>query len=337
MKDIVLITAYTPDVERTDNLRELIKKIKSFGYDVCLSTHTPTPQYIIDRCDYFIFDSKNEINTDRDITYWFTFTAVVNPPSPHFTIEYKPYKTMATHIVPIIRLVVGGLSYLKSLNAKKVYLLEYDSEILSDEIFKKMSMDLDVTPVSAFYEDSRNNKNLYCFGPILGLNLDVVNPSMITTDDSDLVSLYREYFNDKKLPSTEMVIYDYLWSNYQITWNNISDFDGSLRYDTSAGKSPYSNKNTYIFHTYKDALYFFCTNESSEVWKFDLIINDTNNVLISNPGTWVWRKLLESNDIEKLKNIKIIMDGEMVHEINIPDGNPSEVINQWVGFIPHFE
>ena len=42
MKEIVLISAYTPDVERQDNLRELIKSLKELNYRVCLVTHTKT-------------------------------------------------------------------------------------------------------------------------------------------------------------------------------------------------------------------------------------------------------------------------------------------------------
>ena len=53
MKEIVLISAYTPELHQIDRLRDLIISLKKLNYRVCLATHTPTPQDIIDRCDYF--------------------------------------------------------------------------------------------------------------------------------------------------------------------------------------------------------------------------------------------------------------------------------------------
>ena len=57
MKEIVLISAYTPELHQIDRLRDLIISFKKLNYRVCLATHTPTPQDIIDRCDYFLYDS----------------------------------------------------------------------------------------------------------------------------------------------------------------------------------------------------------------------------------------------------------------------------------------
>ena len=56
MKEIVLISAYTPDTPTQDNLRELIKSLKDLNYRICLMTHTSTPSDIVDRCDYYVYD-----------------------------------------------------------------------------------------------------------------------------------------------------------------------------------------------------------------------------------------------------------------------------------------
>ena len=53
MKEIVLISAYTPDTEKQDNLRELIKSLKELNYRICLAIHSQTPLDIINRCDYY--------------------------------------------------------------------------------------------------------------------------------------------------------------------------------------------------------------------------------------------------------------------------------------------
>ena len=69
MKEIVLISAYTPTIDKQDKLRELILTLKNLNYRVCLATHTSTPQDIVDRCDYYIYDVENKVLYDPDIKY----------------------------------------------------------------------------------------------------------------------------------------------------------------------------------------------------------------------------------------------------------------------------
>lgn len=330
--ELVLITAYTPTVERLDNLRELIKQIKKFGYSVCVITHTPTPQDIIDRCDYFIFDSKNDVNRERDICYWTSFTSYIE--NPYFTIRYKPYNVMSTHIIPIVRLVIGGLSYLKSLNVKKVYMMEYDSKFLKDDILKKMSLDLDDVTISAICTDSLRNENEYVFGPLIGLNLEKINPNLMTTNPNELLELYRRYFNDNIFPITEKILYRTLWSNYSIIWNNLNDFADNIVFDISATDSFYNTKNTYVFHSYKDTLYFFCSNDTEDDWEFNLIINDKNFSIVSSKKSWLWTPIMQTENVE---TIKIFLNDELKHEMNIPNDDRHDFINRWIMFEPHFE
>lgn len=329
--EIVLITAYTPTIERIDNLRDLVRKIKSLGYSICLITHSNTPQDIIDRCDYFIFDTENEVNTDRDICYWTLYTANNNG-SPYFTIKYKPYDVMSTHIVPIMRLMIGGLTYLKCLNHKKVYALEYDSEIINDDIFKKMSIDLESSTISAIYVDELNNKEVYSFGPLIGVNLEKLDPTIMPTDSIELLRLYREYFNRKQFPVTEKIIYDILWSKYDITWNDINQFENSLKYNVSTINKFYSKKNTFVFHIHDKTLYFFCGNKSLETWNFDLLINDKNISVQVAENSWLWIPLIES---EKLKTIKVFLDNKFVYENSVSPETVEETLNEWVVFEKH--
>jgi len=72
MKELILILAYTPTSEKQDKLRDLIMSLKSFNYRVCLSTHTSTPQDIIDKCEYFLYDEENPVLWDDELKYWST-------------------------------------------------------------------------------------------------------------------------------------------------------------------------------------------------------------------------------------------------------------------------
>lgn len=331
--EIILVTSYTPTTEKIDSLRELIKKIKSSGYKVCLATHTSTPQDIIDRCDYFIFDSSNELNHDRDISYWTIFNAYLHDGSLHFTMRYKTYNTMSTHIIPILNMVVGGLSYLKSLGYKKAFMLEYDSIIKDSDIFKMISSDLDNFEISAFSSDNLGNKGIYAFGPLIGINLQKIDLSKLPISSNDIIETYREYFNRGIFPVTERILFEKAWSHNSIKWNDIELLNSNIICDLSNLHGEYNKKNTYIFHSYNNVLHFFCDNRSTEDWNFDLIIDESNRNIIVKSNSWLWIPIVE---IEKVNKIKVFIDNKFDYEMILSNENKNEYINQWVIFEPNF-
>lgn len=316
--EIVLITAYTPSIDKQDKLRELIKKLKSFNYEVCLATHSSTPQDIIDRCEYFIFDKKNELNYDLDIAYWIYYD------TPGFRISHKQIGSMSTHIVPITRLVVGALSYLKSLNIGKVFMLEYDTIVQNDEIFKTLSNDLDNNAISSFYSDEFNNKDIYFIGPI-GINLNLFNPNLIPTETKNIIDIYRNYFTKEIFPVTERIHYDMMWGLHSIKWNDIEVAKNSLILETSRGTNGYGDKS-YLFHLYDDKLYFFCSNNTNEPWNFDIIINGVNNQITVDSHTWKWVPVI---NFDEVRNIKLLVNNTFIKEFDMSNEFDLDAILRW--------
>jgi len=316
--EIVLITAYTPSIDKKDKLRELVKTLKSFNYEVCLATHSPTPQDIIDRCDYFIFDKKNEVNYDLDIAYWIYYD------TPAFRISHKQIGSMSTHIVPITRLVIGALGYLKTLGLKKVYMIEYDTIVKNDSIFKTLSNDLTNNTISSFHSDEFNNKNVYFIGPI-GINLSTFNPNLMPTSGTLLIDIYRDYVNKQVFPVTERIFYNMLWEPHSIKWNDISVAKQSLVLETSRGTNGYGDKS-YLFHCYNDKLHFFCSNNTNEHWKFDIIINGNNNQITVDSNTWKWIPLLNFNEVQ---NIKLLLNNTFIKEFDMQNQYDVDVILKW--------
>ena len=129
MKEIILISAYTPDVERQDDLRNLVISLKDFKYRVCLVTHTSTPQDIIDRCDYFLYDKENEVLYDPEIKYWYNHTF------KDIAFSFVDYSTISTHMLPVFRMYLSGLMYLKSLGEEIVHMIEYDTIVKNKEMW----------------------------------------------------------------------------------------------------------------------------------------------------------------------------------------------------------
>ena len=129
MKEIVIITAYTPDTVKQDNLRELIKSLKELNYRICLVTHTHTPQDIVDRCDYYLYDKENELLYDPEIKYFY-FCVLED-----YILRFKDYLSVSTHMLPIFRMYLGCLAYLKSMGEEIIHIIEYDTIVKNREMW----------------------------------------------------------------------------------------------------------------------------------------------------------------------------------------------------------
>ena len=75
MKDLILITNYSNTPEKQEILRNLVNQIsqqKDF-FDLLLVSHTTIPEDVQSKCNYTIYDYKNELLYDLDLrnTSWF--------------------------------------------------------------------------------------------------------------------------------------------------------------------------------------------------------------------------------------------------------------------------
>ena len=166
MKEIVLISAYTPDTPTQDNLRELIKSLKDLNYRVCLMTHTFTPSDIVDRCDYYVYDKENELLYDPEIKYGYLC------PIEEYTMFFKDYFAVATHMLPVFRMYLGGLAYLKSMGEEIVHMIEYDTIVKNREIWDKNTI---LQPIEKSYNDFNAffAKVMLCINISLSSNYDL--------------------------------------------------------------------------------------------------------------------------------------------------------------------
>lgn len=325
-EEVVLIMAHTPTLKKIDLLRDLVKSINNLGYKICLVTHTSTPQDIIDRCDYFIFDKKNELNYEPDIAYW------VHHDTHLFKLKYKQYDCMSTHIVPIYRLVAGALSYLKTLKVDKIYLIEHDTIVHNDAVFNQMSSDLDLYDISTFCTEKANNKNRFLLFPI-GIKLQSLDLTKLIKNSENLIDLYRSYFYTPDTPTTERIMYDYLWSGLNIKWNtDLTCLDMSLSLGLSDKDSNYGNgytNKTYLFHIHNDALHFFAQNSTETEWNFDIVINNVNKQINVQPKTWKWVPL---NLISDVNQIKLILNDVVVKNLDLSNKYDYDLISEFVEF-----
>jgi hypothetical protein len=314
MKEIILISAFTPDVERQDNLRDLVKSLKDLNYRVCLITHTSTPQDIIDKCDYFIFDKENEILYDPNIKYHFYFYA------NDVSIRFKDYTSMATHMLPVFRMYLGGLAYLKSMGEEVVHMIEYDTIVKNKNLWNNnleilKEKDAVFYSFPRFYEDN----GLKCVYSFQSIKLTNIPYELLNYNKTQLINQYSNYFNEGKFPIFERMIYDNIWSKLNFNLNVLSsekDLEESfitnlIRVGTTSDTPTVEKTN---INYYGDKFHFFHFNDSSKTNNFSIIINKTNILNLEiQPDYWNWIPL----DYNEINHIQIYKNNILLKELDL--------------------
>ena len=313
MKEIVLISAYTPTIDKQDKLRELILTLKNLNYRVCLATHTSTPQDIVDRCDYYIYDVENKVLYDPDIKY------------QHFYGEgdklwqFKDYTSVATHALPVFRMYLGGLAYLKSMGEEIVHMIEYDTIVKNREIWDK-NLELLKEKDAVFFTLPRyyiDNK-LICVWSFQSVNVSNINFNLLSYDETKLINQYKEYFTNYKMPIFESMIYDNLWKYlncHLIDLSNETDLSSSFILNTDRVEM----NEWSTFYYYKNELYFFNQNKELVPNKYTIIINNSQITNFTVPPEYYLYNKVTSENVDNIllfKNNKLIKELDMSNPVD---------------------
>ena len=323
MKEIILISAYTPDTPTQDNLRELIKSLKDLNYRVCLMTHTSTPSDIVDRCDYYVYDKENELLYDPEMKYFY-FAYL-----EEYMIYFKDYFAIATHMLPVFRMYLGGLAYLKSMGEEIVHMIEYDTIVKNREIWDKNTeilkeKDAVFYSFPRFYQDNE----LICVYGFQSINVKNIPFDLFVFSSQELKTQYKDYFKSKKFPVFERMIFDNVWSktNYHLVeLEDEKDFKTSFEVNLNTlGKG--KGENTTI-NFFENKYHFFHNNhnEDESTNHFEIIIN--KNQYINRSCThphFIWFPL----DFENIENIKIYKNNTFIKEIDLTNEEDKKWITE---------
>ena len=127
---VVLIHAHLSNDERKDFCVNLIKKIKSFGYEIIITTHYPLDKDVQKLVDYAIYDKDNFIFNDYDLLgYLYLNTS-------RFSVQSKDFCSYNTYPA-VHRLLKSGANYAKMLNKKIIHIMDYDVSIDNDFLLKE--------------------------------------------------------------------------------------------------------------------------------------------------------------------------------------------------------
>jgi hypothetical protein len=309
MKEIILISAYTPDTERQDNLRNLIISLKNLHYRICLITHTSTPQDIVDKCDYFLYDVENELSYDPKLKYWYSFI------SNNIKISFVDYVSIASHIIPVFRMYLGGLAYLKSMGEEIIHMIEYDTIVKNRKIWDD-NLEILKEKDAVFYSFPRfyENNKLVCVYSFQSINVQKISYEYLQFDKSQLNFQYYQNFEQGKFPGFERLIFDNLWSKLNYHVQELSSEDDLEESFTTNLIRVGGDLETTNVNYFEDKYHFFHNNTSSTSNNFLIIINKTNSIPLEiHPYNWVWVPL----DYSDVNHIQIFKNNILLKELDL--------------------
>ncbi len=121
---LVCIHAHLSDQKRIDVCLEFVKQIKTFGYDVIVTSHTPATKEFQEEVDYFVYDKDNIILSDVNYLGYMTWYA------PAYDVVSKEFCSYNT-VLAVFRLMHLGTQYAKLLGKDKIHLFDYDGYLES--------------------------------------------------------------------------------------------------------------------------------------------------------------------------------------------------------------
>jgi hypothetical protein len=149
MKDLILITAYTPDDRRKQILMNLVKSAIHPDFDIMVSSHSSIPNEICKLVNFTVFERENLLLTDIDYKYSMFYSA------DNFTITSTEVANF-NHVIAAIRVLGIGINLAKSLGYTKVHYIEYDSLIEKHDELIENSKLLD-THSAVYYRPITND------------------------------------------------------------------------------------------------------------------------------------------------------------------------------------
>ena len=306
MKDLILISNYSETYEKQEVLRVLVNQINNYKehFDLMIVSHTIVPEDISNKCEYVLFDKKNELIFDWDMRCrpWF------NPGNTRqimsiFTGNFN------THLA-IWRMIILGNSVAKNLGYNKVHHIEYDTSINDFSELIENSKLLDNNN-SVYYVKSQSTVDDILFGSYQAYRLDTLHNDLLVLDEDKIKQKIRSV-EDK---SPEMMLLELLRSsgktvvksknNLDNNGNNFGLTHSQLSTDHTAWCLPYYDKLT-------NKLGFVIWNmeEQNGTINVKLIYNEDRLIDIGDVLSNHWR-LMDIDDYDSARKLTVILNDKI--------------------------
>lgn len=311
MKDLIIITAYCDTQKKENVLRNLVNQINQHNdfFDLMVMSHLVIPPDIASKCDFAIYDKKNEVLTQWEYrsTPWFNPNDE-RPILSCFTGFYNIH-------LAIWRMLILGNSMAKNCGYNKVHHLEYDCDIKDFTELYDNSKLLDKYDAIT-YTKTIDTVDPILFGTFQSYKLQKIRNDFYMLNEEDI----KEQIKTSSHKSAEGMLFEILnWNNNVYTKNkSVLDLNGN-RFGLS--HSEVSNGNTAwclpYFDNLTEKLGFVIWNseEPEKEIEVKIIYNDSEviNFGVVKPKHWV---LKDIDDYSNSKSLIVLLNNQIRNIFN---------------------
>ena len=313
MKDLILITTYSPDNIRKGMLRNFVNSINKELFDIMVVSHSSIPIDVIENVDYFIYDAKNDILTEPKHKYSMFFN------TSDFEVISTENRTF-NHALAALKLVTLGLSTARNEGYKKVHCIEYDTEMKSDQEFIENSNLLEEN--SLVYYKTDYTPSLISF-PV-SFNLDKINPQWFEFNEEYLEEwITKDPY--KTIENYEILLINKESKPYSKFYTKLKENGLKINLYYSGGEdvwvTPVVDKN--------NQFQLFLWNKSTPMngqdtllYNVQVIINNKNYINLDVPlNSW---KIQPLGNFDDITTLTIIRNGIKIQDYNFNEINKSQ-------------
>lgn len=309
MKDVVLVTAYTPDDERLQLLIDCINFLFENDKDIILVTHsTNTPEYIQKKCKFYLYSSENKLLDSPETKTFY------NRYSSDLFFGSKLVSGYKHTALAIYNMLYLGMSTAKILGYDIVHYVEYDSRFKTTNLFD-YSLDKLQEGYDVFYGKTPEGE---MYGGFFSARLSSFDFSELVYDENKLIEEFKKHL------VTERLTRDYLFAGkkiFTIDCEKLSNLGYALTQFIH-----FSKENPYVFPVlYEDYIQIVHDNQNSQDEKLLVILND-NQIFTgcTKPSSFV---IFPISRVEDTKKITIMINDKLV---SIYETDTEEKINHLI-------
>jgi GR25 family glycosyltransferase involved in LPS biosynthesis len=205
-KEIVVITAYPDTPAKESLLIQLITNVKSFGYDVMISSHYDVPVYIQSMVAYNVIDLTDNVLYRREFDQYSSSSFYWTSNNNRKIIQALNFN----HAYAVWTLWQNAINKLKPTDYKKVHIVDYDC-IINDKRYLELHSNILNTHDLIVYSDPQ-----YFISNLFSFNLTEVFHKLFNEYDSKeefFRNSYGEHILEQLLYKTAV--------NYNIKYINL--------------------------------------------------------------------------------------------------------------------
>jgi len=309
MKDLILITAYTPTPQYEDILEKTILSVQGSGFDVLLVSHSHTPLRIQKLCQYYFYDHLNDVSEDpnlRSFEYFIMDNLEI----------WSKYRTKNFYGFAIYRMFSIAVKTAKNFGYDRLHHLEYDTQVLDLNIFDEHNEYLQNHDAVFYTSDGTMDGFLMgCFKSFRVSNLP----------DS------FENYNKEHMTNTMLNLPCVPLENY--TKHIFKDFDvkflesGTVKTRLSGEMVTDRKKHfTMFYNPTNEKVEFFIRNLWTDNQKVMVITNEAQVQNISlPPNHWHIRTLC---DVKDFRSIMVFQNNTLIYRFQVNNEEELETFKQ---------